>query len=135
MNIGDTAQQSGLPTKTIRYYEEIGLITPARGANGYRDFSTEDVHKLRFIARGRALGFSVEDCRQLISLYEDQDRASESVKRIAQNHLAEIQTKMAELQAMQDTLTELVTQCAGDNRPDCPILKDLARAPLDETNP
>lgn len=126
MNIGQTSKQSGLPTKTIRYYEDIGLITPARGANGYRDFSDTDVHKLQFIARGRALGFSVEECRQLISLYEDQNRASESVRRIAKDHLADIKVKMAELQAMHDTLSELVTKCAGDDRPDCPILKDLA---------
>ncbi len=126
MNIGQTSKRSGLPTKTIRYYEDIGLISPARGANGYRDFSDTDVHKLQFIARGRALGFSVEECRQLISLYEDQNRASESVRRIAKDHLADIKVKMAELQAMHDTLSELVTKCAGDDRPDCPILKDLA---------
>ncbi len=125
MNIGDVARQSGLPSKTIRYYEEIGLITPDRGSNGYRDFSQNDLHKLNFLARARALGFSIEDCRSLLALYEDQSRASADVKEIAKGHLDLIDQKIAELQGMKATLGHLVACCAGDDRPDCPILDDL----------
>lgn len=125
MNIGDAATASGLPQKTIRYYEDIGLIQPDRGENGYRSFSEAHLHKLRFLGRARALGFSIEDCRALLALYEDRDRASAEVKEIAQRHLHEIDTKIADLRSMQDTLSHLVRTCAGDNRPDCPILKDL----------
>ena len=126
MNIGEVAQASGLPAKTIRYYEEIGLVTPLRAANGYRSFRDTDLHKLSFLGRARSLGFSIEDCRTLLALYEDRSRASADVKTVAQNHLAEIEQKIAELQAMHATLSHLVHACAGDNRPDCPILADLA---------
>jgi Cu(I)-responsive transcriptional regulator len=128
MNIGDVAQETGLPAKTIRYYEEIGLIAPHRAANGYRSFSDTDVHKLRFLARARRLGFPVEDCRTLLALYEDRSRASADVKAIAEEHLAEIETRIAELSQMRATLQTLVTSCAGDARPDCPILQDLAQS-------
>jgi len=128
MNIGDVAQETGLPAKTIRYYEEIGLIDPHRAANGYRSFSDTDVHKLRFLARARRLGFPVEDCRTLLALYEDRSRASADVKAIAEEHLAEIETRIAELSQMRATLQNLVTSCAGDARPDCPILQDLAQS-------
>lgn len=127
MNIGDVAERTGLPAKTIRYYEDIGLVRPARDANGYRVFRETDAHKLAFLGRSRALGFSIEDCRTLLALYEDDDRASADVKRVASEHLHQIEDKIAQLQAMRDTLNELVRCCAGDNRPDCPILKDLAR--------
>lgn len=126
MNIGDVATASGLPAKTIRYYEDIDLIRPARGANGYRDFSDSDVHKLTFLSRARSLGFSIEECRTLLSLYEDRDRASADVKALAADHLARIAEKIAELQALQATLETLVTRCHGDDRPDCPILDGLA---------
>ncbi len=126
MNIGDTADAVGLPTKTIRYYEDIGLVRPTRAENGYRDFSETDLHKLRFLARSRALGFSIEDCRALLALYEDDDRASAEVRRIARRHLDEIERKITDLNAMRDTLTHLVETCAGDDRPDCPILADLS---------
>ena len=128
MNIGDAATQSGLPTKTIRYYEEIGLIKPARTDNGYRDFSGTDLHKLRFLGRARGLGFSIEDCRTLLGLYEDTDRESAQVKAIAQDHLAQIDDRIAQMMSMRETLAHLVTCCQGDNRPDCPILSDLAGA-------
>jgi Cu(I)-responsive transcriptional regulator len=128
MNIGDVAQETGLPAKTIRYYEEIGLIKPLRAENGYRSFTGSHVHKLRFLARARRLGFSVEDCRTLLALYEDRDRASSDVKAIAEEHLAEIETRIAELSQMRATLQMLVTSCAGDARPDCPILQDLAQS-------
>ncbi|MBL3575383.1 Cu(I)-responsive transcriptional regulator [Rhodovulum sulfidophilum] len=126
MNIGDISKATGLPAKTIRYYEEIGLIRPARGANGYRHFSETDRHNLTFLGRGRSLGFSIEECRALLALYTDKDRASANVKQIARVHLAQIDAKIAELQAMRATLAELVSACAGDQRPDCPILKGLA---------
>jgi len=126
MNIGDVSARSGLPAKTIRYYEDIGLIKPHRSANGYRSFRDSDLHKLAFLGRARALGFSIEDCRTLLALYEDETRASADVKRLAREHLERIEAKIADLQSMRDTLTELVDCCAGDNRPDCPILKDLS---------
>ncbi|MEM9966729.1 MAG: Cu(I)-responsive transcriptional regulator [Pseudomonadota bacterium] len=126
MNISQASQATGLPSKTIRYYEDIGLIQADRHANGYRVFSDTDVHKLAFLARARSLGFPIDSCRSLLALYDDQDRASADVKRIAQAHLAEIDQKVAELKAMGQTLRHLIDTCAGDNRPDCPILDDLA---------
>lgn len=126
MNIGEVANRCGLPAKTIRYYEDIGLIRPQREANGYRRFSPKDAQKLAFLKRARTLGFSVEECRVLLSLYEDKSRASADVKRIAKRHLSEIDAKLAELQAMRHTLSHLVSSCAGDARPDCPILADLS---------
>jgi len=126
MNISGAATRTGLPTKTIRYYEDIGLITPARDTNGYRVFSEIDLHKLTFLGRARTLGFTIEDCRTLLALYEDESRASGDVKRIAKQHLTQIDEKIIQLQSMQATLRHLVKSCAGDNRPDCPILKDLA---------
>ena len=131
MNIGEAARHSGLPAKTIRYYEDIGLVTPLRGHNGYRAFRDKDVHKLSFLGRARALGFSIEDCRTLMSLYEDQKRESAEVKRLARKHVDEIERKIASLQSMRDTLRHLVDCCAGDSRPDCPILSDLAGGPKD----
>lgn len=128
MNIGDVAIRAGLPPKTIRYYEDIGLVTPHRGSNGYRAFTERDVHKLAFLARARALGFTIEDCRALLALYEDESRASAEVKHIAEEHLAQIDEKLAQLQQMRDTLAHLVRACHGDDRPDCPILTDLARS-------
>jgi MerR family copper efflux transcriptional regulator len=127
MTIGEIATRTGLPAKTIRYYEEIGLIRPARDTNGYRSFSDRDAHKLAFIGRARSFGFSIEDCRILLALYEDDSRASADVRAVAQDHLARIEEKIAQLQDMRDTLRDLVSACAGDNRPDCPILKDLAK--------
>ena len=126
MSIGEIAQRAGLPAKTIRYYEEIGLVRPLRDTNGYRAFLPKDLHKLTFLARARTLGFSIEDCRILLALWEDQGRASADVKRLAGEHLAVIDQKVAELEAMRDTLSELMQSCAGDDRPDCPILKGLA---------
>lgn len=126
MNIGQVATQSGLPAKTIRYYEEIGLIRPQRDANGYRAFRAQDVHTLEFLARARALGFSIEECRALLALWEDKGRASADVREIAAEHLRQIDAKIADLQAMRATLADLVARCAGDGRPDCPILTGLA---------
>ncbi len=126
MNIGDVAKASGLPAKTIRYYEEIGLIRPQRGANRYRAFRDTDLHKLAFLGRARALGFSIADCRNLLQLYEDDSRTSAEVKEIARGHLDEIDAKIRDLSEMRRTLAALITACAGDNRPDCPILDGLA---------
>ncbi|MCR9089706.1 MAG: Cu(I)-responsive transcriptional regulator [Rhodobacteraceae bacterium] len=126
MNIGDVSSVSGLPVKTIRYYEDIDLVRPGRGTNGYRDFSERDVHKLAFLGRARSLGFSIEDCRTLVSLYEDRSRASADVKKVARDHLSRIAKKLEELEAMRETLQSLVKRCNGDDRPDCPILDDLS---------
>ncbi|WP_187428510.1 HTH-type transcriptional regulator HmrR [Roseobacter fucihabitans] len=126
MNISEVADRTALPVKTIRYYEEIGLITPARSANGYRQFSKADLHKLAFLARARSLGFTIDACRGLLRLYNDQARASSDVKALAQDHLNEIDTKIDELKQMRDTLAHLIDACAGNDRPDCPILADLA---------
>ena len=126
MNIGEASTNSGLPAKTIRYYEGIGLISPDRTDNGYRDFSETHMHKLAFLSRARGLGFSIEECRTLLSLYEDTDRASADVKAMARVHLDQMAHKIAELKAMQQTLSELVNKCHGDDRPDCPILQGLA---------
>ena len=126
MNIGEVAERSGLPAKTVRYYDEIGLVRPRRGANGYRDYGEREAHMLAFLARARSLGFSIEDCRALLGLYADRARASADVKRLAEEHLAAMERKIGELRAMQRTLGALVARCHGDRRPDCPILEDLA---------
>lgn len=126
MNIGSASRQSALPAKTIRYYEDVGLIKPSRDTNGYRDFDERDVHKLIFLSRARALGFTIEDCRDLLGLWENQSRASADVKEIAREHLAIIDAKIADLSNMRETLSDLVECCNGDERPDCPILEELA---------
>jgi Cu(I)-responsive transcriptional regulator len=126
MNIKDVADISRLPAKTIRYYEDIGLVRPERAQNGYRRFAPRDLHKLTFIGRARGLGFTVEDCRALLSLYDDKSRASAEVRRVARDHLLRVETKIAELESIRRTLRELVESRHGDHRPDCPILDDLA---------
>lgn len=130
MNISDAASRSGLPAKTIRYYEEIGLVMPAgRRENGYRDYAERDVHMLRFLARARGLGFSVADCRALVALYADTARKSADVKDIALKRVGDIDAKINELRAMRATLVDLAERCHGDDRPDCPILEEFADAP------
>ncbi|THF56996.1 Cu(I)-responsive transcriptional regulator [Ollibium composti] len=126
MNIGTAASRSGLPAKTIRYYEEIGLIDPARAGNGYRDYSGDDIHRLAFLKRARNLGFSIDDCRQLMALYQDRSRASQDVRAIAAAHVIAIEEKVRELQSMRATLQTLIHACHGDQRPDCPILEEIA---------
>lgn len=125
MNISEVASRAGLPPKTIRYYEDIGLIKPLRDTNGYRAFRDSDMHKLAFLGRARALGFTIENCRTLMALWEDKSRASADVRAIAKDHLNQIEKKVADLTAMRDTLADLVRTCAGDDRPDCPILNSL----------
>ncbi|HET8727029.1 MAG TPA: Cu(I)-responsive transcriptional regulator [Alphaproteobacteria bacterium] len=129
MNIGQAAKTSGVNAKLIRYYESIGLIPEAgRTASGYRVYMPNDVNTLRFIKRARSLGFPIERIQLLVSLWQDRSRASADVKRIALEHVAELEAKVAELQAMSGTLRELAEACHGDDRPDCPILHDLAEA-------
>lgn len=127
MNIGQAADRCKLPAKTIRYYEQIGLVRPSRADNGYRDYSADDVHRLAFIGEARRLGFNIEECRQLLSLYYDKSRASADVKALATDKIAEIDCRLAEMRSLRKTLKTLVENCAGDDRPDCPILDDLAK--------
>ncbi|MBO6676558.1 MAG: Cu(I)-responsive transcriptional regulator [Rhizobiales bacterium] len=127
MNIGQAADRCKLPAKTIRYYEQIGLVRPSRADNGYRDYSGDDVHRLAFIGQARGLGFNIEECRQLLSLYYDKSRASADVKALATDKIVEIDCRLAEMRSLRKTLTTLVESCAGDDRPECPILDDLAK--------
>ncbi len=126
LNIGEVSKRTGLRAKTIRYYEEIGLVKPLRDTNDYRVFRETDLHKLIFLSRARALGFTIDGCRNLLALYEDETRASAEVKEITNKHLEEIEAKIIDLQAMHETLTHLSKECAGDHRPDCPILNGLS---------
>tara|TARA_R110002049_G_scaffold251477_1_gene425831 strand:- start:672 stop:1073 length:402 start_codon:yes stop_codon:yes gene_type:complete len=126
MNIGKAAAASGVSAKMIRYYESVGLIPPARRTDtAYRVYSDADVHVLRFIRRARDLGFSVDAIRDLLALWRDKSRASADVKRIAQLHIDELESRIAALQDMAGTLRRLAECCHGDDRPDCPILGDL----------
>ena len=134
MNIGEAARQSGVSSKTIRYYESVGLIEPARRSDsGYRVYSTQEVEQLRFIQRGRGLGFTVSEVANLLALWRDQSRESAQVKKLAKDHLARIDIKIRELNSMRDTLNHLIERCQGDSRPDCPILDDLAGPPAAST--
>ena len=129
MNIGKAAAASGVSAKMIRYYESIDLLAAARRTEaGYRFYTDEDVHVLRFIRRARDLGFSLADIAELLALWRDQGRASADVKGIALAHVAALERKIAELQGMADTLRTLAAHCHGDARPDCPILTDLDAA-------
>ncbi|MGY4524317.1 Cu(I)-responsive transcriptional regulator [Pseudomonas sp. UBA4617] len=127
MNIGQAARRSGLSTKMIRYYESIGLLKPAtRSDSGYRLYQAEDLHSLAFIKRSRDLGFSLEEVGKLLTLWQDRQRASADVKALALQHIDELNRRIEELVSLRDTLGELVSHCHGDDRPDCPILRDLA---------
>lgn len=127
MKIGDAADASGVSAKMIRYYESIGLIEEApRTDAGYRDYSDLDVHALRFIRRARDLGFSVEQMTELLALWRDRSRASADVKRLALSHVEILERKARELRQMSRTLKHLAENCQGDERPDCPIIDDLA---------
>lgn len=126
MNIGEAARLSGLPPKTIRYYEEVGLIKPHRAANGYRNYRDRDVHMLRFLQRSRSLGFSIEEARRLLSLYGDENRRSGDVKQLASRRMADIDRKIEELQSLKRALAELTEQCKGGTGPDCPILDEIS---------
>ena len=127
MNIGKAAEASGVSAKMIRYYESRGLIRPAeRTAAGYRAYSEADIHTLRFIRRARDLGFSADDIADLLALWHDRARASADVRRIASDHIDALDHKIRQLQEMRATLARLVADCHGDERPDCPILANLA---------
>ncbi|KXJ64078.1 MerR family transcriptional regulator [Achromobacter xylosoxidans] len=126
MNIGQAAKQSGISAKMIRYYESIGLIGPAvRTDSGYRVYSDQDLNTLRFVRRARDLGFSVEQMNELLALWKDRSRASADVKRIALEHVDELERKAESLREMAATLKHLAQHCHGDERPDCPILENL----------
>jgi MerR family copper efflux transcriptional regulator len=129
MNIGTVAEKSGVPPKTIRYYEDIGLIGAAdRRPNGYRIYSARDMQALNFIRRARGLGFSVEEVRSLLDLWRDNTRSNADVKALATRHVGALDRKIDELRAMRLALTDLIVRCRGDARPDCPILDDLGDA-------
>lgn len=135
MNIGQASTASGVSAKMIRYYESIGLIKASKRSDaGYRIYGESDLHTLRFIKRARSLGFSLEQIADLLSLWQDPGRASGDVKAIAQAHVAELEQRILELTEMRDTLSHLAHACAGDHRPDCPILQGLA-APGEEKKP
>jgi Cu(I)-responsive transcriptional regulator len=127
MNIGQAAEASGVSAKMIRHYESIGLLEQAkRTDSGYRIYAGADIHTLRFIRRARDLGFSIKEIEQLLGLWRNRRRASADVRRVAHRHIAELDQKINELQAMRRTLDRLVQDCHGDRRPECPILDDLA---------
>jgi len=127
MNIGEAARHSGVSAKMIRHYEEIGLIPKAsRTYSNYRMYSGNDVHTLRFVRQARNLGFSIKQIEQLLGLWRNQRRPSSKVKALAQEHIAELDARIAEMQAMKRTLQSLAEHCHGDERPECPILDGLA---------
>lgn len=132
-SIGRASEISGVTAKMIRHYESLGLIPKAARTQGdYRVYSLNDVHILRFVSRARGLGFSLDEIAGLLSLWRDQRRTSAAVKRLALKHVAELDAKIEELQAMRATLANLATHCHGDERPECPILDDLGRLPPSE---
>jgi Cu(I)-responsive transcriptional regulator len=127
LSIGEAAAATGLPTKTVRYYADIALVVPSgRSESGYRLYGETEISKLVFVRRARAFGFSVDACRELLSLYEDQNRSSANVKSIALERLGEIEEKLADLQKLRDELSHLASACHGDDRPDCPIIDSFA---------
>lgn len=127
MNIGAASKASGVSARMIRHYEQIGLIpAPLRRDSGYRDYSDADMHRLRFIANARDLGFPVEDIRELLGLWSDNARASGEVKALALARAADLGRKADSLRAMQRTLLELAERCHGDDRPDCPIIERIS---------
>ena len=128
MNIGEISKRADLPVKTVRYYADVGLVKPSgRTEAGYRTYDNKTLRKLIFVRRSRAMGFSVEKCRKLLGLFEDQSRASSEVRKVAKQHLLEVDAKLSELKKLQKELSLLVSSCNGDDRPDCPILDALER--------
>lgn len=134
MKIGQAAKTAGLPVKTVRYYDEIGLVSPReRTPSGYRQYSESDLGRLVLVRRARNFGFTIGEARELLSLYADGGRSSFDVKKIALHRLKEIEHKLHELGGLRDELDRLVAACDGDDRPDCPILEGLSAAPLGTT--
>ncbi len=130
VTIGEAARATGVSAKMIRYYEETGLIAPAeRTAAGYRLYAPADLHALRFVRRARDLGFSMTEITELLALWHDRSRASAGVKAVALAHVGDLRRRIAELEGMARTLEDLARRCCGDDRPDCPILDDLAGGP------
>jgi MerR family transcriptional regulator, copper efflux regulator len=128
MNIGQAAAASGVSAKMIRHYEDIGLVQrPKRTASNYRRYSENDLHMLRFVRAARDLGFSLAQISELLNLWRDRGRPSRKVKALVMEHVAGLDRKIAEMQAMKATLEHLARHCHGDERPDCPILEDLAK--------
>lgn len=128
MNIGDASRASGVSIKMVRHYEAIGILPKAARTEGnYRLYGTNEVHTLRFVRRARNLGFSMEQIRELLGLWQSKSRSSVAVKKIARAHVDELKAKIAELEAMVKTLEHLMHHCHGDHRPECPILEDLSR--------
>lgn len=127
MNIGQASKASGVSSKMIRYYEQIGLIGPAlRTTSSYRMYGDNDIHTLRFVRRARDLGFSVEQIKELLTLWRDRSRSSADVKAVALEHIAELEHKIAAIQEMTKTLKQLASHCHGDDRPECPIIEEIA---------
>jgi MerR family copper efflux transcriptional regulator len=134
MNISMAAEQSGVSAKMIRYYESIGLIEAAdRRDNGYRDYGDMEVAMLQFVRRTRELGFSLDEVASLLTLWRNRRRSSREVRRLAEKHLADIDARIADMRAVSRTLKRLVHACHGDDRPECPILDDLAATPAPST--
>ncbi|MGK2899369.1 MAG: Cu(I)-responsive transcriptional regulator [Burkholderiaceae bacterium] len=134
MNIGEASRQSAVSAKMIRHYESLGLLPKvARTDAGYRQYDAAAIHTLRFIRRARDLGFGMQEIGELLALWRNRRRASSQVKRIALEHAADLQRRVAAMQAMQRTLEHLAHCCAGDDRPDCPILDDLAGEPPEKS--
>ena len=128
LTIGQAAQRSDVSPKMLRHYESLGLLPPvARTESGYRLYGEREVHTLRFIRRARDLGFSMAEIAELLKLWQNRRRASGQVKRIAERHIADLNRRLAEMQAMRRALAELADCCHGDDRPDCPILDDLSQ--------
>ncbi|XNY09571.1 Cu(I)-responsive transcriptional regulator (plasmid) [Sinorhizobium meliloti] len=133
MNIGEASKASGVSSKMIRYYEQIRLIGPAlRTASSYRTYGDNDVHSLRFVRRARDLGFSVEQIKELLALWRDRSRASSDVKAVALEHVAELERKIAAIREMTKTLRYLASHCHGDDRPECPIIDEIANGSANE---
>jgi len=128
VKIGEAAKKANISVKTARYYADIGLVVPkARTGSGYREYDEPEVSKLAFVARSRAIGFGFPACRDLLSLYEDRSRASADVKRIAIERIADLDARLDEMRLLRDELAHLAESCAGNSRPECPIIAGLAR--------
>ena len=128
MNIGKAAKLSNLTIKAVRYYDNIGLVKPQQNSvSGYRDYSNEEIAKLKFIGKARKFDFSINECRELLSLYEDKNRTSKEVKRITLEKISQLDSKLRDLNYLKNELSFLATNCHGDDKPNCPILDELSK--------